>query len=182
MVIHVRNVLATSFIASLLNYTTCRSMAQAIIHQPPSTEPQLRARISPSEICSGQSGTGIGFQFSCQYHSTVALHTRISHGEWTTVPSVAAVQRHSLTTSRWTTCNSYTTCCIIVTFRSSDSAAINVYFKYYGNTLYKIISKEKYNNNIERTHQSHNYINSVEKKSSSSERNSRRLFKIVFAF
>jgi hypothetical protein len=39
------------------------------------------------------------FNFLCQYHSTVTLHTHISGG-WTKGPLVAAVQRHSLTPSR----------------------------------------------------------------------------------
>jgi hypothetical protein len=40
---------------------------------------------------------------SCQYHSAVALQTRISPGGWTIGPLVAAVLRHSLTLSTWTT-------------------------------------------------------------------------------
>jgi hypothetical protein len=39
--------------------------------------------------------------FPCQYHSTVALHTHASPGEWTRGPLVAAAHRHSLTPSTW---------------------------------------------------------------------------------
>jgi hypothetical protein len=39
--------------------------------------------------------------FTCQYHSTVALHTHISSGGWTVGMLVAAVQRHNLTLLTW---------------------------------------------------------------------------------
>jgi hypothetical protein len=42
------------------------------------------------------------FRFPCQYHSMTLLHTHSSSGGWTACPSVAAVQRHSLTPSKST--------------------------------------------------------------------------------
>jgi hypothetical protein len=59
-------------------------------------------------ICGGQSGTGTGFSPTsivspCQYYSTMALHIHISPGGWKIGPLVAAVQRHLLTPSIWTT-------------------------------------------------------------------------------
>jgi hypothetical protein len=43
------------------------------------------------------------FSFPHQYHSTVALSIHISSGGWKISPLVAAVQRHHLTPSTWTT-------------------------------------------------------------------------------
>jgi hypothetical protein len=51
-------------------------------------------------------GTGIipeSSVYPCQYYSTVAFHTDISHGGWTFSPFVASDQCHCLTTSIWTT-------------------------------------------------------------------------------
>jgi hypothetical protein len=50
----------------------------------------------PCGICGGQSRTGISFSQSysvltCQYHSTVVPHTRISHGGRTIGPLVASI-------------------------------------------------------------------------------------------
>jgi hypothetical protein len=39
--------------------------------------------------------------FSCQYHSTVALHSNLSPVGWAIVPLVSAVQRRSLTPPTW---------------------------------------------------------------------------------
>jgi hypothetical protein len=56
-------------------------MAQAVSRRPLATE----TRFSPCGICGGQSGTGTDFSLSslvltCEYHSTVALHTNFSSG------------------------------------------------------------------------------------------------------
>jgi hypothetical protein len=45
--------------------------------------------------------------FPCQYHFNVALYSHTSSGRWTTNPLEAAVQRHSLTPSTWTTLTRY---------------------------------------------------------------------------
>jgi hypothetical protein len=46
--------------------------------------------------------------FPCQYHSTVTLHTSISPWELTISTLLAAVQRHSLAPSTWTTTTTVT--------------------------------------------------------------------------
>jgi hypothetical protein len=79
-------------------------MAQAVSRRPLTAETQVRDRVSPCRICGGQSGTGTGFSpsasvSSCQYHSTVDLHTHITRG-MKVVPLVPAVQRDSLTPLR----------------------------------------------------------------------------------
>jgi hypothetical protein len=58
-------------------------MAQAASLLPPTAEAWVRARVSPCGICDGQIDTRTGFSpgssiLTCQYHSTVALHTHIS--------------------------------------------------------------------------------------------------------
>jgi hypothetical protein len=55
----------------------CRAMAQAVSPRPVTAEAGVRSRVSPCEICGGQSGTGKGFSpstsvFSFQFHSTGA--------------------------------------------------------------------------------------------------------------
>jgi hypothetical protein len=62
-----------------------RAMAQVVSRRPLTAEALVRARVNPCGICGGQSGTGSGFSpsssvFPCQYHSTVALQTRIIWG------------------------------------------------------------------------------------------------------
>jgi hypothetical protein len=44
-------------------------MAQAVIRRPLTAEARVRSRVSPCEICGGQSGTSV---FPCQFHSTRA--------------------------------------------------------------------------------------------------------------
>jgi hypothetical protein len=83
-----------------------RAMDQSVSHRPLTTEARVRARVSPCWICGEQSSTGTGSPrssiFYCSYHSTVVVHTHVSSEEWIIV-SVAAVLRHSRTTSTWTT-------------------------------------------------------------------------------
>jgi hypothetical protein len=81
--------------------------AQAVSHRLLSAEAQVHARVNTCEISRGKSGTGTGFIseffcFSCQYNSTMDLHIHVSGG-WTIGPLVAAVLRHSLTPSTWST-------------------------------------------------------------------------------
>jgi hypothetical protein len=62
-----------------------RAIVQAVSRRLLTAEARVCARICPYGICGGQSYTGTDFlrviRFStCQYHSTVALHTRISPG------------------------------------------------------------------------------------------------------
>jgi hypothetical protein len=50
-------------------------MAQAVSRRPLTAEARVRSRVSPGEICGGQSGTRTGFSpstsvFPCQFHST----------------------------------------------------------------------------------------------------------------
>jgi hypothetical protein len=52
-------------------------MAQAVSRRPLTVEARVRSRVSPYEICGGQSGTGTGFSpitsvFPCQFNSTGA--------------------------------------------------------------------------------------------------------------
>jgi hypothetical protein len=60
-----------------LNASVGRAIAQAVSRRPLTVETRVRSRVSPCEICGGQSGTGIGFSpstsvFPCQFHSTGA--------------------------------------------------------------------------------------------------------------
>jgi hypothetical protein len=60
-----------------------RAMAEAVSSWPLTAEARIRARVSPCDICGGQSGTGTGFSPSysalpCQYHSTIAPYTSVT--------------------------------------------------------------------------------------------------------
>jgi hypothetical protein len=60
-------------------------MVQVVSRRPLTEVTRVRAWVNPCGICGGQSGTGTGFSasssvFSCQYHSTIALQTRIIWG------------------------------------------------------------------------------------------------------
>jgi hypothetical protein len=99
---------------------TGRAMAQAVSCRPPTAECRVRARFSPCEICGGQSGSGTSFcpsysVFPCQCHCTVVLlHTRVSSGEWTICPLLAAVQRYSLIPSKiYKIHNPWRWCCLV---------------------------------------------------------------------
>jgi hypothetical protein len=57
------------------SYKTCRAMVQAVSRRPLTAEARVRSRVSPCEICGGQSGTGTGFSpstsvFPCHFHFT----------------------------------------------------------------------------------------------------------------
>jgi hypothetical protein len=61
-------------------------MAQAVSRRPLTTKTRVRTRVSQYGICGGQNGTGADFSPSssvctCQYHSTLAVHTHISPGD-----------------------------------------------------------------------------------------------------
>jgi hypothetical protein len=50
------------FRTNISNYATYRrAMAQAVSRRPLTAEARVRSRVSPCEICGGQSGTGTGF-------------------------------------------------------------------------------------------------------------------------
>jgi hypothetical protein len=75
-------------------------MAQAVSHRPLISEAWIGAWVIPCGIYDGQSGTGTGFSqsyfvFSCQYHSTVALHAHVLPGGFTICVLVSLVQRQS---------------------------------------------------------------------------------------
>jgi hypothetical protein len=44
-----------------------RAMAQAVSRRPVTADARVRFRVSPCEICGGQSGTGTGFSPSCRF-------------------------------------------------------------------------------------------------------------------
>jgi hypothetical protein len=60
-------------------------MAQAVSRWPLTAEARVRARVNPSGICGGQSGTGQVFSeyfgFRCKYHSTIAPYSSITAKE-----------------------------------------------------------------------------------------------------
>jgi hypothetical protein len=58
------------------------TMAQVVNRRLLTAKDRVRIRVSPCEICGGHSDIGTWFPlsssvFSCQYNSTVALHTHI---------------------------------------------------------------------------------------------------------
>jgi hypothetical protein len=44
-----------------------RAMAQAVSRRPLTADARVRSRVSPYEICGGQSRTGTGFSPSCRF-------------------------------------------------------------------------------------------------------------------
>jgi hypothetical protein len=44
-----------------------RGMAQAVSHRPFTAEARVRSRLSPCEVCGGQSGTGTDFSPICRF-------------------------------------------------------------------------------------------------------------------
>jgi hypothetical protein len=50
-----------------INSTLGSAMAQAVSRRPLTAEARFRSRVSPCEICFGQSGTGTGFSPSCRF-------------------------------------------------------------------------------------------------------------------
>jgi hypothetical protein len=102
---HIRYREVPRFIAEcLVIMKVGRAMAQAVSRLPLNADIQVRARVSPCEICGGQTGAGTDYSrsysgFPCQYYSTVALHTHVSSGGWTVGPLVAAVQRRGIAPS-----------------------------------------------------------------------------------
>jgi hypothetical protein len=82
----------------IIHDVTGKSVDQAVSHRHLKAEAWFR----PTHSMWGQVILK-AFRFSCRYHSTVALHTLKSPGGWRIGPLVAAVLRHSLTPSTWTT-------------------------------------------------------------------------------
>jgi hypothetical protein len=66
--------------------TQGRALARVVSLRSFNAEARVYALFNPCGIYGGQSVTEIGFSpsslvFSCQYHSTAALHTHISSGD-----------------------------------------------------------------------------------------------------
>jgi hypothetical protein len=83
-------------------------MAQAVSRRPLTVETRIRSWVSARRICGEQNDTGTGFSpsssvFTCQYDSTVAIHTHMSPARWLIGQMVTTVQRHGLTPSTLTT-------------------------------------------------------------------------------
>jgi hypothetical protein len=81
-----------STLVLLPSLLTGRAMAQAVSWRHVAAEARFRALVSPYWIFSGHGGTGTDFSpsssvFACQYHSTVVLHTHVSHNTATGVRS-----------------------------------------------------------------------------------------------
>jgi hypothetical protein len=65
--------------------SVCCAVAQAVSCRPLTAKTWVCTWVSPRRTCGGQSDTWTGFSlsssvFSCQYHITMALHTRIIWG------------------------------------------------------------------------------------------------------
>jgi hypothetical protein len=85
-----------------------RAMARAVSRRPLTAVAWVRDRFFPCGISGGQSGTGISFFSPSSSVCPVniippRIHTQIPSGRWTIGPVVAAVQRHCLTPSTWST-------------------------------------------------------------------------------
>jgi hypothetical protein len=54
-----------------------RAMAQAVSRRPLTAEAQVRSRVSPCDICGGQSGSGTGFSPSCRFSTGAPLIVKL---------------------------------------------------------------------------------------------------------
>jgi hypothetical protein len=98
----------SSYLLLFFTKVNVRTMAQAVSRRLLTAETRLRSQANSYGIRCGQIGTGTGLSqgssvFACKYHSTLAFHTHISSGCWKIGLLEAAVQRHCLTASTWTT-------------------------------------------------------------------------------
>jgi hypothetical protein len=109
-----------------------RAISQAVSRRPLTAEAQARAQVIPCGICGGQSGTGTGFSPSSSIPPVNVSPPWLFILMWgrTIGPLVAAVQRHSLTPSMWTT----TTNILVFVFQvkqrfsNGEKGALNLVF------------------------------------------------------